>query len=130
MQMGGKGNAQAILDILYKLIQSKAWKSYFIDFSFPYAFYSPAEYKNWINQIGFKERRIELIPKDMIHENRDDLAGWIRTTWLPYTQRIPEHDREDFINQLVEDYIIAHGCDIADHIHVSMSRLEVEIEKP
>jgi hypothetical protein len=32
-----------------------------------------------------------LVEKDMIHDGREALAGWIRTTWLPYTQRLRDY---------------------------------------
>jgi trans-aconitate methyltransferase len=130
LQMGGKGNAEAILAVLERLLKTKMWCEYFRGFNFSYAFYSPNEYKKWICQIGFNERRIELIPKDMIHQSRGDLEGWIRTTWLPYTQRIPEDNRSIFIEQIIDTYLIESPPDEFGNIHVKMSRLEVEIEKP
>ncbi|MCJ7623074.1 MAG: hypothetical protein MUO76_06200, partial [Anaerolineaceae bacterium] len=127
---GGKGNAEAVLSVLESLLNTKEWGEYFVGFKFPYAFYSPNEYKKWIRQIGFKERRVELIPKDMIHQGRTGLEGWIRTTWLPYTQRIPEDERNKFIEQFVDIYLTKNPPDEFDHVCVKMSRLEVEIEKP
>ena len=31
----------------------------------------------------------------MEHAGIESLKGWIRTTWLPYTQRVPEEEREN-----------------------------------
>ncbi len=130
LQMGGQGNAEAVLDVLGELIRTDEWCEYFKGFDFPYAFYSPNEYKNWIRQIGFKERRVELIPKDMIHRGREGLEGWIRTTWLPYTQRIKEDNRNRFIEQIAENYLKENPADEFGNVHIKMYRLEVEIEKP
>jgi hypothetical protein len=38
---------------------------------------------------GLAAGRVELIPKDMTHDGRAGLAGWLRTTWMPYLQRLP-----------------------------------------
>lgn len=129
LQMGGKGNAASILSILAKLIKQTAWIKYFEGFEFPYGFYRPKEYKKWLEEVGFRPIRIELIPKDMTHEKRSALAGWIRTTWLPYTERIPEHQRETFNNAIVNRYFLKYPPNSDGIIHVKMVRLEVEAIK-
>lgn len=73
---------------------------------------------------------MELVYKDMTQPGRDGLAAWIRTTWLPFTQRIPEERRESFISQLVDTYLEKHPLDAEGLAHVEMFRLEVEAFKP
>lgn len=129
-QMGGKGNAEDILTVLSDLMRDNNWAKYFLDFNFSYGFYGPDVYKKWVEQTGFNVKRIELIPKDMVHKNSGELAGWIRTTWLPYTQRIPDILRDKFINELVDNYLLKIPYDDKGNIHIKMYRLEVEIQKP
>jgi trans-aconitate methyltransferase len=64
----------------------------------------------------------------MVHEGREGLAGWIRTTWLPFTQRIPEELREQFIDELVSGYVRRYPPDENGLLHVNAIRLEVEAE--
>ncbi|MCP4750103.1 MAG: SAM-dependent methyltransferase, partial [Proteobacteria bacterium] len=73
--------------------------------------------------------RVELIPKDMVHNGQSGLEGWIRTTWLPYTLRIPSEQREGFINELASQYIEKNPADANGGVHVDMIRLEVEATK-
>ncbi|MDP3980564.1 MAG: SAM-dependent methyltransferase, partial [Chlamydiota bacterium] len=126
LQMGGKGNAGAILEILYAMIDQSPWQEYFKEFSFPYGFYGPEEYTVWMNQAGLILKRAELIPKDMVHQGKEGLLAWIRTTWLPYTDRVPEPLREVFMEELARLYIKAYPVDEKGQIHISMMRLEVE----
>jgi trans-aconitate methyltransferase len=79
--------------------------------------------------IDSSEAMIELIPKDAVHQNRTDFKAWIRTTWLPYTQRVPDEKREIFIARLADDYIQQHSVDENGRVHVHMMRLEVEAVK-
>jgi trans-aconitate 2-methyltransferase len=125
LQMGGKGNASEILEIVDKMINEIKWKKYFADFNFSYGFYDVEDYQKWVSQAGLKAKSIELIPKDMTQKGREGLASWIRTTWLPYTQRVPEQLRDDFINELVDRYIKRHPLDSDRLAHVKMFRLEV-----
>jgi trans-aconitate 2-methyltransferase len=129
LQMGGKGNADDVISILDVMIQSKEWSMYFDGFGFPYGFYDPDNYRVWLGDAGLKPTRIELIPKDMTHQGRIGLSSWIRTTWLPYTQRLPESKREDFINEFVNAYMRKFPEDDWGFVHVRMMRLEVEAVK-
>jgi trans-aconitate methyltransferase len=129
LQMGGKGNARGILSVLDDLRLKQPWRKYFIDFSFPYAFLDTGDYTRLLKDSGFINERVALIPKDMVHMGPSGLAGWIRTTWLPYTQRIPENRREEFIIDLVSEYLRKVPLDAAGKAHVAMMRLEVAAEK-
>jgi len=129
LQMGGKGNASNVISVLEKLILSDKWKEYFTDFSFPYGFHSDIDYKNWVLNCGLKLKRINLIPKDMVHKGREGFAGWIRTTWLPYTERVAPNLRNEFIEEVVNNYIQKNPIDNQGLIHIKMIRLEVEAYK-
>jgi trans-aconitate 2-methyltransferase len=129
LQMGGKGNAAGVIAVLEQLIHSREWALYFDGFRFPYGFFSPDEYVMWLHEAGLEPIRVELIPKDMVHPGKAGLAGWIRTTWLPYTQRVPENLREAFIDELVDIYLGMFPLDKHGYSHVSMIRLEVEAVK-
>ena len=76
-----------------------------------------------------KLKRVQQVEKDMIHEGEDELAGWIRTTWLPYTSRTPENKREEFIKMIVKRYVEKFPPDKKGMIHLSMIRLEAEAIK-
>ena len=128
-QMAGKGNAQDVLAVLQELISEEDCKPYFKNFTFPYGFYGPEEYTPWLREAGFKPERVELFPKIMKLQGKDGLAGWIRTTWLPFTERVPPSLRESFMNEIVERYIAAFPLDENGEAHVKMARLEVQATK-
>ncbi len=129
LQMGGKGNAAGIVAAIQELVGQPEWLPYFTGFDFPYGFYAPQEYRGWLLAAGLEPTRLELIPKDMLHPGKAGLAGWLRTTWLPYTQRLPEEKRPGFLDALVDAYTALHPADERDNVHVSMVRLEVEAVK-
>jgi trans-aconitate 2-methyltransferase len=129
-QMGGKGNAREITRILDELMATTKWSIFFSDFTFPYGFYGVDEYQRWLAEAGLKTRRVELIPKDMQHKGKDGFAGWIRSTWLPYLSRIPAQMKAEFIEAILDAYLVRHPPDEEGLVHVDMVRLEVEAVKP
>lgn len=128
-QMGGKGNASGILKILDTMIRGEKWADYFSGFSVPYTFYDDQEYKMLLESAGLTVKRIELIPKHMVHNGQEGLASWIRTTWLPYTRRVSENFQSDFINEIVNTYIKVQALHRNGIIPVEMVRLEFEAER-
>ncbi len=125
-QMGGKGNAKGLFDLADILVTENRWKEYFYGFSFPYRFYGAEEYKALLREAGLGPLRVELIPKVMKQKGKEGLAGWVRTTWLPYTERVPAHLTEALISELVERYVKDHPLDEDGMVSVNMVRLEVE----
>lgn len=128
LQFGGKGNAEEILATTENLIRDDKWSGYFKDFSFPYHFYGPDEYRVWLNLAGLKARRVDLVPKDMVQTGKKGLEGIIRNTWLPYTERLPEKLRSEFVNEIADRYIENHPL-VEGLAHVKMVRLEIEAVK-
>lgn len=129
LQMGGRGNAQDVVAALEQVCADPAWRAYFEGMRFPYGFYGPEEYSDWLAEAGLTALRVEIIPKDMRHAGRAGFEGWFRTTWLPYTQRVPEALRPAFINQVVVAYLEANPPDAEDIVHIRMARLEVEASR-
>jgi trans-aconitate 2-methyltransferase len=130
VQMAGKGNAQDIIGILNNMLTESTWKKYFDDFKFPYGFFGLEEYQSFLDEAGLKPKRIELFPKDMKHYGQDGLTGWIRTTWLPYTERLPIDKRDEFVKEIARRYLKNHPTEPDGTIHLCMIRLEVEAYKP
>jgi trans-aconitate 2-methyltransferase len=128
-QMAGKGNALAVLGILDDLLVEASWKEFFEDFAFPYGFFSAEEYTAFLVEAGLKPLRVELFSRDMKHVGKEGLAGWIRTTWLPYTERLPSEKRDKFVKEIVKRYIKNHPMDPDGIVNLGMMRLEVEAYK-
>ena len=60
----------------------------------------------------------------------EGLAGWIRTAWLPFTEKLPVELRVKFIEEIVNRFLEEHPVDGSGMVHVGMMRLEVEAYKP
>jgi len=123
---GGKGNAQDVFVALRSVMRHSRWRAFFRKLEAPYFFYSPADYEKWLPPCGFKPRRVQLVPKDAVYAGREGLAAWLRTTWLPYVQRVPDVSREDFISSVTDRYLVKHPPDKRGGVRVRMVRLEID----
>jgi len=125
-QMGGRGNAARVFAVLGVLIENERWKPYFRNFEDPYFFPGPETYRELLDGSGFSPRRVELIPKNMEYPDTEGFLGWMRTTWLPYTSRIPGELAPAFLSDALESYLAEFPPDPDGSIRVPMVRLEVE----
>jgi trans-aconitate methyltransferase len=82
-----------------------------------------------VEEAGLRPMRVELIRKTMVHHGSENLAAWIRTTWLPYTERVTPDQREVFIAAIVSRYAELYPADDEGRFSVRMVRLEVEALK-
>lgn len=129
LRMGGKGDAEGILSVINDVKSSAKWAQYFTGFEFPFTFPGVEEYQMLLKDSGFSINRVELIPKDMTHDGKSGLEGWIRTTWLPYTERIPSEKRPAFIEEVSSKYLDKVPLEADGKAHVAMVMIEVEAEK-
>jgi trans-aconitate methyltransferase len=107
----------------------KRWREFFRKMPLPYFFYAPSDYEKWLPKHGFKIIAVSLAPKDAAYDGVDGFATWLRATWLPFVQRVPEKLREEFIAAVTQRYVAKHPPDVAGKIHVRMVRLEIEAIK-
>jgi trans-aconitate methyltransferase len=129
-QMGGKGNAGIMNEIMDNMINNDEWKKYFKKFKGAYYFYSPEEYNVFLKKNGIQPVRVFLTPKVAVHEGATGLAAWVRTTWLPYTHMVPVKLRESFIGEAVNKYLTATKQIDNKIVQMKMIRLQVEAVKP
>jgi trans-aconitate methyltransferase len=126
---GGKGNAQDVFVALRPEMRLKRWREFFRRMPTPYFFYAPDDYRKWLPKFGFKIQKIKLAPKDATYNGAEGFAAWLRTTWIPYVQRVPENLREEFIAAVTQRYVAKHSPDTDGKVHVKMVRLEIDAIK-
>ncbi len=126
---GGKGNAHEVFLALRPEMRLKRWRQFFRKMPLPYFFYAPSDYEKWLPKYGFKINSLQLAPKTVSYASAADFAMWLRTTWLPFTQRVPEKMQEEFISAVTLRYLAKHLPDATGNIHVRMVRLEIDAIK-
>lgn len=126
---GGRRNAHDVFVAMCPAMRDRRWREFFRKMPMPYFFYAPEDYEKWLPKFGFKSFRVELAPKDAVYGGAEGFAKWLRTTWIPYVQRVPENLREEFIAAVTERYVAKHPPDADGKVHVRMVRLEIDAVK-
>lgn len=131
LQFGGKGNVPEVLEATEKTLEDSRWADRFRGFEFPWVFLGPEEYTPWVLEAGLIPIRVQLVPKTVVHPDADSVKAWFRTAHsLPYVERLPEGQREHFLDRIAEEYVAAVRGDLGGPIELRFIRLQVEAEKP
>jgi len=112
-----------------EVIRSDKWSRYFKGYSNPHGIYGADDYHAWLKQIGLDEIRVNLEIKDLVLPGKAGLEGFIRTTWLSLTERIPEDLREQFIAEIADRYLSIRPPE-GGLAMVRMAVLEVQARQP
>jgi trans-aconitate 2-methyltransferase len=127
--MGGRRRAAAVYNAIGELAQFERWGSFLSGVASPHHFCDAEEYKKWLPQAGLAPRRVERVPKSMRLAGKSGLEGWLRTTWVPYTDRIPTGQRSQFLEELAQRVQARCELDPNGEILLPMVNLEVEAKK-
>jgi trans-aconitate methyltransferase len=125
-QMGGHGNCAELLVAFAAAAASPRWAPYLTPVPNPWSFYGPDAYWAWLPRCGFEPVRTALVPKDLVHDGPAALAAYLRTTFMPVLDRVPEADREALLAEVVAQHVARRPLDPQGRTHAGMVRLEVE----
>lgn len=129
MQFGGQGNGGPLFDLAQQIVQTPRWREYFAGFRFPWQFHSAEAYEPLVREAGLVSERIELLLREAKHQGREGFAGWLRTTWMPFLQHLPDEVWDEFIADVIDRYLAVCPMEADGIVRVPMMRLEVEARK-
>ncbi len=126
LSMGGRGTAAVVFKALEKMSEEPQWSRFLAGVSSPHHFQRPQEYGPWLSESGLMADRVELVAKPMRHPGPAALEGWLRTTWMAYSGRVPEGQRVEFLRQLADR--VRGECTIAEDGTILMPMVNLEVE--
>lgn len=86
----------------------KNWSEDFSDFINPQQVFDIETYRKLMVKSGFHVEAIHYLYHESIHENKEKLRAWIQQ-WQPHAKHLPSHKRANFLNELIDNYLIEIG---------------------
>jgi len=129
LSMGGRGTAAVVFASLEIMARDPRWQAFIQNVPSPHRFLGPEEYGPWLSAAGLSATRVALVPKPMRHADIAALQGWLRTTWMHYTERVPAESRTAFLIELADRVSQRCPADGEGALLMPMVNLEVEARK-
>ena len=124
--MGGRGTAAVVFVSLEIMVKEPKWQTFIQNVPSPHYFLGPEEYVPWVSAAGLTVTRIALVPKPMRLADVAALQGWLRTTWMHYTERIPAESRTAFLIELADR--VSEHCSTSQDGALLMPMVNLEVE--
>ncbi len=86
----------------------KNWQKSFVDFVNPQQVFDIEAYRQLMVKAGFHIEGLHYLYHESTHENKEKLKAWIKQ-WQPHAKHLPLADREIFLNELMDQYLLEIG---------------------
>jgi trans-aconitate 2-methyltransferase len=122
------GLPDAMEQALEKTTLAEKWGKYFTQFSPPWKFYQPEEYRSLLENAQFSLTRLETVTKHEKFPTRAAFQGFLKQ-WFPYLRPLPADLKDIFLDQLLDSYLNLLPPDEKGQVSFIVTRLEVEARK-
>ncbi len=128
-EMGGSGNVAAISSALSEALTRRGLDS---RAACPWYFPTPEEYRDRLEERGFRVRSIELIPRPTPLPG--DIRDWIHTFGEQFLMSVPEAERAAFLDEAAEalrpSLYDPQGQWVADYVRLRFAAIRPESPSP
>jgi trans-aconitate 2-methyltransferase len=119
------GIPQALSDALQMLIKQDKLKTYFTEFSPSWKFYSPAEYRDLLEDMHFKPLFMQVYVEDDLFSSRQAFEGYLKN-WFPYVRALPQEKKNEFVQELSKAYLELSPLTSEGKVKFPIKRMEVQ----
>lgn len=99
-----QGPRTSLEDVIEETRKSARWERYFTGYVAPYVHFTPQEYREMADACRLHVKRIDVGDKSWDFKTRDAFVNFARTTFVEWTRAIPDGERIDFVNEVLDNY--------------------------
>lgn len=119
-----KGARKSLEDVLEETRRSANWAQYFMDFRDPYLHATPQDYAALAEAQGLQVKEVEVEDKAWNFQSRENFFAFGRVTFVEWTRRLPELERDTFVGDVLTRYRSVAGGDGVFKFYQMNIRLE------
>lgn len=110
------------------LVRTRRWRPHFVTFDDPIRRFSLEQYRHFLERAGLEP--VELVEQEYLDVLPDQAALRRQAiSWLPHYRHLPEHLREQFMDEFMQALMVCLESDEQGQIVVTDSWLEVVCRK-
>ncbi|KAJ3074434.1 hypothetical protein HK102_005792 [Quaeritorhiza haematococci] len=120
----GEGTMAELIRVVEEVCVSGMWKGFFevtktkegrVDVGDPWTFHGEEVYTSMVKEMkgwDIKMLKLEATPQ---YFTKQQLFNRIKGGWVPYTSKVPSHQQDDFITDIVDAYFHQFGQTVSQH---------------
>src|SRR5262249_24448385 len=98
------GRRESLEDVIEEVRQRPHWTGSFGGFRRPFLHFTPREDRPLAKRAGFRVVRLHMDDKAWDFKTRAAFVAFAEATFVEWTQRLPESEREAFITDVLDRY--------------------------
>jgi trans-aconitate 2-methyltransferase len=98
------GERESIESVIERVRKSGRWAGYFEGYAKPYAHFTAEEYRGLAEGSGLRVESVAVKTRAWDFGTREAFVGLCRATFVAWTRRVPEAERDAFINEVLDRY--------------------------
>ena len=98
------GISEELKKAISTVTSSPIWNPYFRSFSPDWHFLSDNKYKQLLVENNFIPTKFSVVSQTVMFSSREDFEKYVNP-WFSYLQRLPQHLRQFFFNEIIEAYL-------------------------
>jgi trans-aconitate 2-methyltransferase len=99
-----QGPRESLEDVIEETCASERWARYFAGHLQPYVHLTPEQFTELASANGLRLERLERELKTWEFGSRQAFADWAAVGCVAWTERIPQHERPGFIDDVLDRY--------------------------
>lgn len=104
IQMVCKTERQSIEDVATEVSADPRWRDHFTDYEPPYFHVEPDTFREFATTAGFDVAALEVQDLRWEFDSIADFSQWFAVGATDWTNRIPESEAGDFVDEVIERY--------------------------
>jgi trans-aconitate methyltransferase len=99
-----EGPRTSLEDVIEEVRSQPRWAEHFQGFRKPYVHFAPDDYRALAERAGFRVLELDVEDRAWDFKAREAFVAFGRATFVAWTTRLPEPDREAFIGDVLDCY--------------------------
>lgn len=104
------GTRRSVEYLAEEVRQEPRWAEYFVDFTEPFAHFTPDEYHALAERNGFRVTSLEVHDRRWDFGDREAFAAFCGGIFSEWTRVLPESDRPEFVREVSRRYCELSPC--------------------
>jgi trans-aconitate methyltransferase len=127
LRMVPSGPRKSLEDVIEEVRHRPQWAGSFAGYHRPYVHFSPDEYRALAERSALRVVRLTVEDRGWDFKTREAFVAFARATFVEWTDRIPEADREAFVTEVLDSYRSVAAANPREANTFKFYQMEVEL---
>jgi trans-aconitate methyltransferase len=124
-----QGTRESLEDVIEEVRKQPRWAPSFEGYRQPYAHFTPDAYRQMSEAAGLRVLQLDVMDKAWDFQSREGFTAWARATFVEWTRKLAESEREAFIAEVLDRYARVASTGPQDAHTFKFYQMQIKLER-